>query len=192
MNVSRVSCTMQLFLGLALACLVPTGLGAKNDCKCVRTVHACFRNLSNQSQAPDMPCWPSESEWTSLNETVSGRLIKTVPVASVCYPSEPAYNPETCQSVRSNWTTWPFHSADPASVGDPSLDNACSPIYVNGTSVSGNPNAGKQGCSLGAYPPYVVNATCAEDVQASVRFAKEWNLRMNIKNTGHGGKRRLV
>ncbi|KAF4219238.1 hypothetical protein CNMCM6805_006951 [Aspergillus fumigatiaffinis] len=138
-----------------------------------------------------MPCWPSESEWTSLNETVSGRLIKTVPVASVCYPSEPAYNPETCQSVRSNWTTWPFHSADPASVGDPSLDNACSPIYANGTSVSGNPNAGKQGCSLGAYPPYVVNATCAEDVQASVRFAKEWNLRMNIKNTGHGGKRRI-
>jgi hypothetical protein len=127
MNVSRVSCTMQLFLGLALACLVPTGLGAKNDCKCVRTVHACFRNLSNQSQAPDMPCWPSESEWTSLNETVSGRLIKTVPVASVCYPSEPAYNPETCQSVRSNWTTWPFHSADPASVGDPSFGQCLQP-----------------------------------------------------------------
>ncbi|KAL4898509.1 hypothetical protein BDV59DRAFT_190246 [Aspergillus ambiguus] len=138
-----------------------------------------------------MPCWPSDSEWASLNESVSGRLIRTVPVASVCYPSEPAYDPEACQSIRSNWTTWPFHSGDPASVGDPSLDNACSPIYANGTSVSGNPKAGKQDCTLGAYPPYIINATSVEDVQAGVRFAKKWNLRMNIKNTGHGGKRRV-
>ncbi|RJE24365.1 FAD binding domain protein [Aspergillus sclerotialis] len=167
---------MHLVLGVALAFLARSGLGAKYACKC----------------APGMPCWPSGSEWASLNETVSGRLIMTVPVASVCYPSEPAYNPETCQSVRSNWTTWPFHSADPASVGDPSVDNACSPIYANGTSVSGNPNAGKQGCSLGAYPPYIINATSAEDVQAGVLFAKKWNLRMNIKNTGHGGKRRSI
>jgi hypothetical protein len=139
-----------------------------------------------------MPCWPSTSEWTSLNNTISGRLIKTLPVASVCYRSEPGFNPEACQSVLSTWTTWPFHSADPASVGDPSLDNACTPIFPNGTSISGNPNAGKQGCSLGNYPPYVVNATGAEDVQHAVAFAKKWNLRLNIKNTGHSGERRLV
>ncbi|KAJ9483432.1 hypothetical protein VN97_g9974 [Penicillium thymicola] len=148
-----------------------------------------FDTLSNQIQAPDMPCWPSNSEWRSLNETVSGSLIKTIPVASVCYLSEPAYNPETCQSVRSNWTTWPFHSGDPASSGNPTLDNACSPIYANGTSVTGNVNAGEQGCRLGSYPPYIINATSTEDVQAGVRFAKKWNLRVNIKNTGHGGKR---
>ncbi|KAB8069122.1 hypothetical protein BDV29DRAFT_161738 [Aspergillus leporis] len=155
----------------------------------VLSMFAFDDTLSNQIQAPDMPCWPSDSEWRSLNRTVSGRLIKTVPVASVCYPSEPAYNPETCQSVRSNWTTWPFHSSDPASAGDPALDNACSPIYTNGTSITGNANAGEQGCSLGAYPPYIINVTSAEDVQAGVRFAKKWNLRMNIKNTGHAGKR---
>lgn len=139
-----------------------------------------------------MPCWPATTEWSSLNDTISGRLIKTTPVASVCYRSEPTFNLETCQFVRSNWTTWPFHSANPTSVGDPSLDNACAPIFPNGTSLSGNSEAGKQGCSLGSYPPYVINATGAEDVQAAVSFAKKYNLRLNIKNTGHSGERRLV
>ncbi|CAG8897608.1 unnamed protein product [Penicillium egyptiacum] len=138
-----------------------------------------------------MSCWPSITEWASLNDTISGRLIKTTPVASVCYPSEPTFDAEACQTVRSNWTTWPFHSANPTSVGDPSLDNACSPIFSNGTSVSGNSKAAKQGCSLGNYPPYVVNATGADDVQAAVAFAKKWHLRLNIKNTGHSGERRI-
>ncbi|KAJ5593364.1 hypothetical protein N7537_010268 [Penicillium hordei] len=138
-----------------------------------------------------MPCWPSTTEWSSLNDTISGRLIKTTPVASVCYRSAPTFNAETCQILRSNWTTWPFHSANPTSVGDPSLDSACAPIFPNGTSVSGNSKAGKQGCSLGNYPPYVVNATGAEDVQAAVAFAKKWNLRLNIKNTGHSGERSI-
>lgn len=64
-------------------------------------------------------------------------------------------------------------------------ENPCPPIYPNGTSVNGDSNAGQKGCSLGAYPEYALNATSIEDIQTVVRFAKEKNIRLNVKSTGH-------
>ena len=33
---------------------------------------------------------------------------------------------------------------------------------------------------------YVVNATCKEDVKKGVDFAREYNVRLIVKGTGHG------
>lgn len=68
--------------------------------------------------------------------------------------------------------------------------DACDPIYPNGTSIFGDTQAGVTGCSLGTISPYVVNATEAVQVKAALQFAEDHNLRLNIKNTGHGGKLR--
>ncbi|KAI6713372.1 FAD binding domain protein [Diplocarpon mali] len=126
------------------------------------------------------------SEWDSLNSTLSGHLIKTVLPGSVCYSSEPNYSVAACERVIANSTESAFVSSDPASIHSPNFaDNACNPIYPNGTSISKDPTAGSRGCTIGKYPPYVVNATGASDVQAAVKFATKWNLRFNIKNTGH-------
>ncbi|KAL0256807.1 hypothetical protein SLS55_009204 [Diplodia seriata] len=144
-------------------------------------------------QVPADPCWPSDSAWASLNATVSGRLIRTQLPASVCYSSEANYDPEACEALMSSWTTSAFHSNDPASVPGPqAADNSCNPIYPNGTSVAGDPNAGSKGCSIGNYPPYVVNATEAGHVQAAVKFAIDHNLRLNVKNTGHSSYRAVA
>ncbi|KNG90956.1 hypothetical protein ANOM_000697 [Aspergillus nomiae NRRL 13137] len=140
--------------------------------------------------SPSDPCWPSNIEWASLNETLLGHLIHTVPLAAVCYQTEPVYNAEACNAVIANWTSSALHSADPASIDDPMwANNSCNPIYPNGTSLTGNTRAGEKGCSIGNYPPYVVNATEAGHVQAALKFARRWNLRLNIKNTGHGSER---
>jgi hypothetical protein len=40
-------------------------------------------------------------------------------------------------------------------------------------------------CFLGNYVSYSVNVSCAEDVAATVRFAKKNNVRFIVKNTGH-------
>lgn len=64
-------------------------------------------------------------------------------------------------------------------------DNPCPPIFENGTSVVGDPDAGEKGCTLGKYPSYVVNATGTKDIAAAVQWAAERNVRLNIKNTGH-------
>ena len=52
--------------------------------------------------------WPSQSEWAQLNETVRGRLIATVPQASVCH-LEPYKNfDETaCETLRGSWNVAP-------------------------------------------------------------------------------------
>ncbi|KAH6689418.1 FAD binding domain protein, partial [Plectosphaerella plurivora] len=154
----------------ALLLLVAPIVSADAQCKC----------------APGDACWPSDIEWAQLNTTVSGRLIKTVAPAASCYPQEPSYNAEQCALIREEWFKDAFHSGNPVSLHSPSAtNNSCNPLYPNGTSVSGDVLARAKGCSLGLYPPYVVNATGVEHVQAAVKFARDRNLRLNIKNTGH-------
>ncbi|KAF7672571.1 fad binding domain protein [Alternaria burnsii] len=139
--------------------------------------------------SPGEPCWPSPSEWDSLNMTVSGRLIRTVLPASVCYTDEPNYDLEACDRVIASWTTNSFHSDDPASIHNPAkANNSCNPIYSNGTSTAGDPLAEDRGCDIGPYPRFVVNATEVAHVQAAMKFVDKHNLRLIIKNTGHSGK----
>ncbi|KAL7626496.1 hypothetical protein AAE478_003268 [Parahypoxylon ruwenzoriense] len=139
--------------------------------------------------APSDPCWPKVAEWDSLNATLSGRLIKSIPPGAVCYPERPEYDRSACNDIISRWSSSTFHAANPISVNGPYLANdSCNPIYPNGTSVTGDVNAGSKGCSIGMYPPYVINATQADHVLEGFKFAKRWNLRLNIKNTGHSGR----
>jgi len=40
-------------------------------------------------------------------------------------------------------------------------------------------------CTVGGFPEYTVNATTVADIQLAVRFARHFNIRLVIKNTGH-------
>lgn len=40
-------------------------------------------------------------------------------------------------------------------------------------------------CELDNYVSYSINVTCPDDIVAGVRFSKENNVRLVIKNTGH-------
>ena len=58
------------------------------------------------------------------------------------------------------------------------------PIYQGKTCLPLNsPNS--TSCTLGAYPPFVVNATSVAHIQLAVNFARNSNIRLVIKNTGH-------
>ncbi|KAI0447903.1 hypothetical protein F4803DRAFT_571551 [Xylaria telfairii] len=138
--------------------------------------------------APSDSCWPSTAVWESFNATISGRLIQSVPPAAVCYPSRQEYDQKACQDILEKWTEEGFYSSDPITInGQQWAGDSCNPIYPNGTSITGDVNAGSKGCSIGMYPLYVVNATEASYVQAAVKFAKANNIRLTIKNTGHRG-----
>src|ERR1043166_8710521 len=85
---------------------------------------------------PGTPSWPSDQAWAILNNTVSGKLITSVPPGGVCHPGQPNYNNASCATVATLWTTsWAFHQDDPVSSaynnwnGDcclPSPDAPCS------------------------------------------------------------------
>jgi len=49
--------------------------------------------------------WPSQSDWDRLNRTVRGRLIATVPLASVCHT--PTYSETACDSLKQQWDLSP-------------------------------------------------------------------------------------
>jgi hypothetical protein len=61
------------------------------------------------------------------------------------------------------------------------------PVYPNGTSISGDRDTAEKGYAVGMLLLYIVNATETKHVQVALEFAKAWNLRVIIKNTGHNG-----
>lgn len=104
----------------------------------------------------------------------------------MCYQDQPNYNETDCDYVLQNWLVSTFHAENPVSVGWPQwIGNPCPPIYPNGTSANGDPDAGSKGCHMGGYPVYALNATDSAYVQAVVRFANEKNIRLTVKSTGH-------
>jgi hypothetical protein len=121
-----------------------------------------------------------------LNSTVSGRLIQAVPPGAACYSARPEYNESVCASLLEEWFSSSFHASNPISIDYPVwANNSCDPIFPNGTSVTGDTEAGGRGCTIGNYPVYVVNISEATDISAAFAFAKKWSVRLNIKNTGH-------
>lgn len=50
---------------------------------------------------PGDACWPATSSWDSLNSTVGGKLIATVPIGSVCH--DPTYDEAACTALRDSW-----------------------------------------------------------------------------------------
>lgn len=87
---SVVTCTAMraslVCLGLCAAAAPSICLAASNSsCKCF----------------PGDGCWPSDETWASLNTTVGGRLIKTVPLAQSCH--DPTFDNGTCTTLQDGW-----------------------------------------------------------------------------------------
>ncbi|KUI67216.1 putative FAD-linked oxidoreductase YvdP [Cytospora mali] len=119
------------------------------------------------------PFWPSNIEWGSLNSSVSGRLIQPVPPGSVCHPSLSSYNEQACTSVQESWNESDFHANDPISVDFNNWTNdTCLPSPL-------------LSCSGAGYPAYVVNTSSPLHVKAAVDFAREHEIRLVVKASGH-------
>ena len=116
--------------------------------------------------------WPSPSHWNALNQTLSGRLLHPPPPASSCHSSGPGSN-DTCTEVTTSWKNMTFHQNNPISTAWNNMNNdSCLP------SISAP-------CSGLGYPVYVVNASSANDVKLAINFARENNIRLNVKASGH-------
>lgn len=123
--------------------------------------------------------WPSIEEWSSLNQSIQGTLLKTAPAASACYPGNPFGSPHKCSDVKSHWSYAAYQSAWPES-NDYSIwnNNSCVPPGVSGYNKD-------KGCSVGGLPQYIVNATTEHQVATAMKWASEKDIRVVIKSTGH-------
>ncbi|KAE8355145.1 hypothetical protein BDV28DRAFT_58219 [Aspergillus coremiiformis] len=125
---------------------------------------------------PRDACWPSVSTWTTLNASVSGKLIKNTPPAISCYPG-PYQNDAECAYVYARWYNSSFQSLEPVGYIYPT-DDSCPPVDLN----SGQK---PKSCTLGPAPVYTINATEPEDLAMGLAFAKQNNIRLVVRNTGH-------
>ncbi|KAL7619535.1 hypothetical protein AAE478_010075 [Parahypoxylon ruwenzoriense] len=128
---------------------------------------------------PGDSAWPSEREWASLNTTLGGVLLQPKPSAAVCYQG-PDYDLQQCLYLVANASSSHYWLDEPlVSLTEWSQGGTCA--------VSLAPQGN---CTRGGFPEYVVNATNVRHIQAAVNFARNKNIRLVIKNTGHdfGGR----
>ncbi|KAK3687157.1 hypothetical protein B0T22DRAFT_375436 [Podospora appendiculata] len=131
---------------------------------------------------PGDPDWPTDTEWLRFNTSLNGALLKPLPPAAVCYRTSPAFNAAACSFLVNNASSTSFFFDDPVTVRNQWREGNTCLASLNPT---GN-------CTQGGFPVYVVNATTVKQVQAAVNFARNKNLRLIIKNTGHDTSGRNV
>ncbi|KAM7211559.1 hypothetical protein V8F06_013056 [Rhypophila decipiens] len=120
--------------------------------------------------------WPGVPEWNALNKTVGGRLIRGTPVAQLCYG--PNADATKCSDLQSSWGVVDHFLNNPVAVIPPYWDNnTCHPFVPLGTDVSS--------CGIGNLAVYAINVSDAATVAAGMKFARQKNIRLVIKNTGH-------
>lgn len=143
--------------------LVPPVLGIQASPSC-----RCF---------PSEPCWPSPQQWSEFNATLGGKLITTVPIGSVCHTrgEYAAYDANSCADLISDWAFPVTHYETSSSPMASWFANfSCDPFLA--------PDAP---CNIGPVQWFTVNVSAAEDVQKTIRFIRDHNLRLVIRNTGH-------
>lgn len=64
---------------------------------------------------PGTAAWPLEAEWTRLNSSLNGALLKPVPAAAACY-SGPYRNTNQCNFLLRNTSSSRFYIDDPLTV----------------------------------------------------------------------------
>ncbi|KAI1660631.1 FAD-binding domain-containing protein [Daldinia decipiens] len=127
-------------------------------------------------------CWPSDDSWVKLNSTVDGNLLVNIPPGASCHNTfdgplgtVPTYDAAACAEATDKWSDESWTVEKPAAeLWTYFTNDTCRPI--------GNPAAP---CTLGYYGIYVIMAQSKDHIKAGVDFARENNLRLIIRNTGH-------
>lgn len=144
-----------------------TGASASSQCKCT----------------PNDSCFPSEEEWASLSQNLSHPLVTGQrPLAAVCYEGTSSFNAAACNIG----TAYQYDEDYRADHSNSLMWTNFEALIANGT-VYGCPfdtTSGDGICHQGRVPTYSINATTVSDIQNTLSFAQEHNLRLVVKNTG--------
>ncbi|CAH0043754.1 unnamed protein product [Clonostachys solani] len=123
-------------------------------------------------------CWPSPSDWESLNRTVGGTLRKVIPPAASCYnefEGMKTYDREACDAATEGFLSgeWTIESGV-APIGPYPTNKTCLPTTNPGDI-----------CLIGYLPEYVIMAETLDHIKTGVDFSRDRNLRLVVRNTGH-------
>ncbi|KAJ2913019.1 hypothetical protein MD484_g7393, partial [Candolleomyces efflorescens] len=128
---------------------------------------------------PGDRCFPSSTVWTRFNTTVGGNLQVALPPGAPCYNNLGGlntYDSAKCAEVQANWSNEQWNTDHP-------ISNLW-PYWTNDT-CRAFPGSPSDTCTRGFYGNYVVLAKTRQHVKATIDFARIYNLRLVIRNTGH-------
>ncbi|KAL2041244.1 hypothetical protein N7G274_006189 [Stereocaulon virgatum] len=130
--------------------------------------------------------------WSTLNQSVHGRLHASAPFALPCFSS---YNgkpfqgdPAACSSIQKNYNSSLFR--DQFFNGYMNFqDEVCASVAGDGclldNSDPSDPLAYKNvSCNQGSVPEHYIDVQEPDDVIKALKFAKETGIRLSIKNSG--------
>ncbi|KDQ14469.1 hypothetical protein BOTBODRAFT_32595 [Botryobasidium botryosum FD-172 SS1] len=120
-------------------------------------------------------CWPSMTAWAQLNNTLSGRLVRSLPPAAPCHV--PYYDAAACDAARGNWTDPFWRSRQTGGYQDTAWENGDEACHIDGPK--------DMPCKQGLVPYYTAVVENVEDVQAAVNFARENSVKTRIKGASH-------
>ncbi|KAK4158652.1 FAD binding domain-containing protein [Cladorrhinum sp. PSN259] len=125
--------------------------------------------------------WPTEPIWDLFNDLLGGALIKTIPEASLCYPEWGRYSAAECQELTRSWNNSTLRIEDPTSIRSILFQGmTCMPPDYTASFLGKTVN-----CSVGGFPEYSVKVANVGQIQLAVNIARNLNIRLVIKNTGH-------
>ena len=156
------------YVALALVAAVPPTQAAVK-CKCL----------------PGDSCFPSNSTLSAFEKKLSHPLLYPRPVAAVCFPHDPMYNEAVCSTVKSNWHNGMVRASLPNALQFLNWESIINSSAIQQCDPFGDVNNPTDTCFQGRVPWAVVNVTQVSDIQNTVRFASEHNLKLVVKNTGH-------
>ncbi|KAL4816686.1 hypothetical protein BDW67DRAFT_190708 [Aspergillus spinulosporus] len=127
---------------------------------------------------PNDPCWPSAQTWNALNQSVNGHLVSLRPIGAVCHGRE--FNKAECAFAQQNTYNSQWRASQPGALQITNWESK------GQTLLDCDLNSPREApCTQGRIPVYAVLAESADEIQNAVRFARDRNLRVVIKNTGH-------
>lgn len=127
---------------------------------------------------PDDPCWPSSDQWTHLNTTINGNLAAVRPVAHVCH--SPDFDKDACEYVQDSSVNSTWRLSQPGAVqwtnweAWPARNESC---FVDTSS--------RIPCGQGRVSVYSAAVERTSEIEKAVRFAREHDLRLAVKASGH-------
>jgi FAD/FMN-containing dehydrogenase len=127
---------------------------------------------------PHEACWPTNEQWSSLNSTIQGNLVATRPIASVCHEAD--FDEAACKTVKERWTDSYWRAAQPGAVqwenweAWPEHHQSC---YIESDESTT--------CGQGRVSLYSAKVQTASHIQKAVDFARTYDLRLAIRNSGH-------
>ncbi|PHH77115.1 hypothetical protein CDD82_3662 [Ophiocordyceps australis] len=127
---------------------------------------------------PHQPCWPSRDAWQALNSSIDGNLVAVQPAAHTCH--EPNYSAAACNAALNRSTDSLWRASEPGALqwvnweSWPQQNQSC---YFD--------TARTVPCRHGRLSPWSAVVHKTEHIQAAVRFATKYNIRLAIKNSGH-------